>query len=327
MRKGAKHLSATPLGAGGGTSIAVTLMEHLVVPTFVLDAERKVLIWNRACERLTGVKATDVIGTRDHWRAFYDDPRPCLADLVGTKSLEQIETLYTTYQNPAELSFAVHAENWCLMPRLGQRLYLAVDAGPIYDDAGNLVAIVETLRDMTDKKNAEDALQRLATQDGLTGVGNRRAFDEALKREWRRAQRLQMPLGMVLVDVDCFKQFNDIYGHLQGDACLRSVAAVMADNAIRTGDLAARYGGEEFALLLPFTEIAGALALAERVRSGVRALWLPHSAGVEGQCVTISAGAASMLPGGSDEPEQLIGLADAALYRAKKGGRNRVETV
>lgn len=136
-------------------SFAITLMEHLVVPTFVLDAEQRVLIWNRACERLTDIPAAEVIGTRDHWRAFYESPRPCLADLLATSSYEQVADLYTVFEDPAQPEFGVHAENWCWMPRRQQRLYLAVDAGPVFDEAGHLIAVVQTLRDITEKHIAQ----------------------------------------------------------------------------------------------------------------------------------------------------------------------------
>lgn len=144
-------------------AFAITLMEHLVVPTFVLDAEQRVLIWNRACERLTDIPAAEVIGTRDHWRAFYEAPRPCLADLVATKGYEQIADLYTVFEDPAEPSFGVHAENWCWMPRRGERLYLAVDAGPVFDESGKLIAVVETLRDITEKHLAQTKVEEQAS--------------------------------------------------------------------------------------------------------------------------------------------------------------------
>ena len=137
------------------TSFAVTLMENLVVPTFVLDAAQRVLIWNRACERLTGVRADEVVGTRDHWRAFYDAPRPCLADLVACGDSASIASLYSTHEEPGAPTYGVHAENWCAMPQRGQRLFLAVDAGPVYDADGCLMAVVETLRDITEKKLAQ----------------------------------------------------------------------------------------------------------------------------------------------------------------------------
>ncbi len=136
-------------------SFAITLMEHLVVPTFVLDAQCRVLIWNRACERLTDIPAAELVGTREHWRAFYDGPRPCLADLVATNDFQKIDQLYTVFEDPVEPSFGIHAENWCWMPRRGQRVYLSVDAGPVYDESGRLIAVVETLRDMTEKQLAQ----------------------------------------------------------------------------------------------------------------------------------------------------------------------------
>jgi len=144
-------------------SFAITLMEHLVVPTFVLDAERRVLIWNRACERLTGVMAAEVIGTRHHWQAFYEQERACLADLVATASYEQIANLYTVFEDPGQPVFGVHAENWCWMPRRQQRLYLAVDAGPVYNETGALIAVVETLRDVTEKQLAQSKVAEQAS--------------------------------------------------------------------------------------------------------------------------------------------------------------------
>lgn len=137
------------------TAFAVTLMEHLVVPTFVLDAEQRVIVWNRACERLTGIPASDVIGTREHWRAFYATPRSCLADLVATSDWSTIDKLYTTHDDPSTPAHGVHAENWCVMPARGEQRYLVVDAGPVFDAAGQLIAVVETLRDNTDNQRVQ----------------------------------------------------------------------------------------------------------------------------------------------------------------------------
>lgn len=136
-------------------SFAVTLMEHLMVPTFVLDAESRVLIWNRACERLTGVPASEVVGTQDHWKAFYESARPCLADLVVKGEYAEIAELYTVHEEPGQPVMGVHGENWCWMPRRGERLYLAIDAGPVYDEQGKLIAVVETLNDITARHVAQ----------------------------------------------------------------------------------------------------------------------------------------------------------------------------
>ncbi len=310
----------------GSLDFSVRLMEHLVVPTFVLDAECRVIIWNRACERLTGIRSGEVIGTRDHWRGFYDEPRPCLADLVAQGRTAEIDALYADHDHAGEEAILAHgrrAENWCVMPRVGTRLYLAIDVGPIYDEAGNLIAVVETLRDMTAQKEAQDELQRLATRDGLTSVANRRAFDSTLDTEWRRASRESRALSLLMIDVDYFKRFNDTYGHQGGDDCLRRVAAAMSGVIKRASDSLARYGGEEFAILLPATEPEGALLLAERIRAAVEAIALPHAGSDIARHVTVSIGVASMRSTEGSLPAQLVAAADAALYRAKHEGRNR----
>lgn len=306
-------------------SYAVRLMQHLVVPTFVIDPKRRVVIWNRACERLTGVAASEVIGTSKHWQAFYKTKRPCLADLVALDRPEQLPEFYPEYAARGHNGLGFSAENWCVMPKLGNELYLAIDAGPIHDEAGNLIAVVETLRDLTDQKRAEMALKELATKDGLTGLSNRRAFDQMLMTEWARAQRTQKPMALLFVDVDHFKLFNDRHGHQTGDECLRAVAGVVSRHAVRPLDLASRYGGEEFALILPEMDCDTACAVAEDIRAAVMGLRIAHGADGAGDHVTLSVGVASQIPGEADGgPDRLLGAADEALYAAKRLGRNRV---
>lgn len=296
----------------GGLGLAIELLNHLVVPTFALDASCRVIIWNKACERLTGLPADEVLGTREHWQAFYDEPRPCLADLIAQSRTDEIESLYVN-SNVAHREGNFYAENWCLMPRSGTRLFLAIDSGPIYDASGRLIAVIETLRDLTAQK-----------EDALTGLANRGAFDIGLQREWRRAERHGQPLSLLIADVDYFKLYNDTYGHLQGDACLRAVASTLVAGSHRTGDLVARYGGEEFVVVLPATTAEGATVVAERVRAGVEALAIPHERCECGPKVTVSVGAATTIPEPDSSPECLLECADQALYRAKLQGRNRV---
>ena len=320
----AKKTGKPPKGGVGdlGQSFAVNLVQHLVVPTFVLDADCNVLIWNKACERLTGVPAVELIGTREHWRAFYDSPRPCLADLLVQGRMAEVEALYVSHNDPTGPAFGIHAENWCIMPCLGTELYLAIDAGPIYDADGKLLAVIETLRDMTDHRRAQTALEKLATRDGLTGIANRRTFDEKLSNEWKRERRDLRTLSLLMIDVDHFKRYNDTYGHQAGDHCLQQIASVLEKVAFRPGDLVARYGGEEFAVILSATDAAGATIVAQRILDHVAGLSIPHSSG-EGGCVTLSIGVATSLPNPDMTRDGLIASADSALYRAKHAGRNR----
>lgn len=171
------------------------------------------------------------------------------------------------------------------------------------------------------KSNAQ--LTELASTDGLTGVANRRRFDEEIEAEWQRAVRDGTPISLLIADVDHFKKFNDRYGHLEGDECLKRVASVLNAAARRAGDLAGRTGGEEFAVLLPGPEIGDVLRIAETIRARVAALSIPH-ADNSGGYVTISIGAATARPHRGESVRKLLDAADAALYRAKRAGRNRV---
>ncbi|WP_448202787.1 diguanylate cyclase [Azospirillum sp. sgz302134] len=173
-------------------------------------------------------------------------------------------------------------------------------------------------------KRQTDTLRALSFIDGLTGIANRRRFDEALLREWRRCSRSHLPLSLIMLDVDHFKAYNDHYGHQAGDECLRAVAALLAEQVKRPGDLVARYGGEEFVCLLPETDAEGAVRVAERLREAVAEQRLPHAVSPVAPHVTISLGVASATPVADAPPDSLTQLADRLLYDAKRAGRNRV---
>ncbi|TCW35960.1 diguanylate cyclase domain-containing protein [Marichromatium gracile] len=175
-------------------------------------------------------------------------------------------------------------------------------------------------------KRKSDLLALLAERDGLTGVANRRVFDQQLEREWRRGLRHRTPLSVVMVDADHFKSVNDTWGHLVGDECLRGIARCAAVHLKRPADLLARYGGEEFVLLLPETDAGSARALAEMIREEIRTRFAQASAERgEGPCLTASFGCATIIPDEQASPETLLRVADRNLYLAKTGGRNRVE--
>lgn len=186
--------------------------------------------------------------------------------------------------------------------------------------------LVEMQRDLVDVKHQLNAanreLQRLSTTDGLTGIANRRMFDELSLREWRRCERMKKPFALVMVDVDNFKLFNDEYGHQAGDDCLRAVAAQMARAAPRASDLAARYGGEEFALVLGETDADGARWVADNIRQRVSELGIPHI--TPARRVTISCGVVSVEPVKGLSLDVLLRSTDQALYSAKAEGRDRV---
>jgi two-component system, sensor histidine kinase LadS len=166
-----------------------------------------------------------------------------------------------------------------------------------------------------------EKLEALSMVDGLTGIANRRQFDQVLQQEWQRMERTQQPLALVMIDVDWFKRYNDHYGHPAGDQCLRQVATAIAALG-RSSDLMARYGGEEFVLVAPATDADQALALAQRACATVQALALPHT-GSEIGVVTLSCGVAAIVPQPGQDSAQLMRAADAALYRAKHQGRNQ----
>ncbi len=167
-------------------------------------------------------------------------------------------------------------------------------------------------------------LQRLMNSDGLTGLSNRRHFDEYLELEWRRSLRDQTQLSLLMIDVDYFKSYNDSFGHVEGDEALRKVAAAIRDASSRPSDLPARYGGEEFVLVLPNTSPGGARLLAEKLRQTVAALKIPHNTPAEGSSLTISIGLATMVPQAGSDCRLLISAADRGLYLAKNNGRNQV---
>ncbi len=189
---------------------------------------------------------------------------------------------------------------------------------------GQLAGFLLVAHDATDRKLLEETLRDLSYQDGLTGIANRRRFDEKLEQEWRRAVRENQPISLIMVDIDFFKNYNDLYGHPAGDDCLKKIAHVLSETIARPGDIAARYGGEEFAAILPNTALLGAEKLAEQIRAHVEGLELPHANSAVSPWVTVSVGLATRVPTNGDDYTLLLEGADRALYKAKQQGRNRL---
>lgn len=174
-------------------------------------------------------------------------------------------------------------------------------------------------------EEANERLRKLATMDGLTGIANRRHFDECLKREWRRTRREHEPLSVIFLDIDHFKLYNDTYGHQAGDECLKAIAGLLGAAAQRAGDLAARYGGEEFALVLLGADEEGARSVARAVHEAVAALKIEHASSPVAPVVTVSVGVATLRPTKGMDEEELVAAADRRLYQAKQAGRNRIQ--
>jgi diguanylate cyclase (GGDEF)-like protein len=170
---------------------------------------------------------------------------------------------------------------------------------------------------------ANQELKRLTSLDGLTGIANRRHFDSVLLREWRRAMRMGEEMSILMCDIDYFKQYNDTYGHQNGDECLRQIAQTLTQAMDRGGDLVARYGGEEFIAVLPGTSLSGASFVAEQMRKAIQQLNIAHP-GTPFSLITASFGVASCVAMPETDPQDLVGAADLALYKAKHRGRNRV---
>lgn len=182
------------------------------------------------------------------------------------------------------------------------------------------------VRNHLELKRQRELLEDLCSIDGLTCIPNRRRFDETLEQEWSRSIRSDHPISLIMMDIDCFKAYNDNYGHVAGDECLRLLAQTLHCSMRRGGDLAARYGGEEFVVLLPETDLDGAVAVAGILKSEVESLNIKHAHSEVADKVTVSIGVATIVPSLDSSQETLLKAADNALYEAKENGRNQIRT-
>lgn len=298
------------------------------VPTFVIDREHRITHWNRACEVVTGIAASSLIGTRGQWRPFYETERPVMADLILSNALaKDVDQFYGgKFRASSLVEGAFEAEDF--FPHLGEGgKWLFFTAAPLRDAAGNYIGAIETLQDITAQKVAESALrsseEKFRVQsitDALTGLYNARHFYTQLGIEIKRAMRYERPLSLLLLDLDDFKKLNDTHGHLEGDRAL-ALAADIIRHSFRDLDSAYRYGGEEFTVLLPETATSVAVMLAERLRANFAQSPLTTSTGEEIR-LSASIGISEYLPGEADK--EFLRRADECVYEAKRRGKNCV---
>lgn len=275
-----------------------------------IGLDNRLLYVSPSCARITGWSAEDLLDTSALAGIHRDDVQRVEQAIIALKSGEAEETRFVYRQR--------HRHKGEIWAEAALHVTLASDSGAI----DGVVAVV---RDITEQKDLQDKLASLATTDGLTGLANRRTFDERLADEWARARRDGTQLSLLLVDVDHFKKFNDHYGHLAGDASLRALGRILSAQAKRPTDLAARYGGEEFAVLLPNTGPDGCAEVGEAIRHALHELATPHAQNPPSRLVTISIGAAASLPSQSaTDCSTLVAAADRALYAAKDSGRDRL---
>ncbi|MBR0783961.1 sensor domain-containing diguanylate cyclase [Bradyrhizobium iriomotense] len=275
-----------------------------------IGLDNRLLYVSPSCVRITGWSADELLATSALAGIHADDMERVEQAITALKNGEAEEARFVYRQR--------HRDKGEIWAEAALHVTLAADSGEI----DGVVAVV---RDMTEQKDLQDKLASLATTDGLTGLANRRAFDERLTDEWARARRDGTQLSLLLIDVDHFKKFNDHYGHLAGDGCLRALSRILSAHARRPADLAARYGGEEFALLLPNTGPDGCAELAEAIRRALHDLAMLHAQNPPSRLVTVSMGAAASFPSEtSADSSTLVAAADRALYTAKDSGRDRL---
>jgi diguanylate cyclase (GGDEF)-like protein/PAS domain S-box-containing protein len=222
-----------------------------------------------------------------------------------------------------------HEADYRALTRDGRYVWIRDVVHVVRRADGSVDSLIGFMFDISERKQTEQKLaslqkelEELSFRDGLTGVANRRRFDALMELEWSNARRNRQPLSLLMIDIDYFKQYNDCYGHLEGDACLKRVAWLLASAATRARDLLARFGGEEFVLLLPETDEAASHKLAARCRDLILAEQIPHAQSAVGPVLTISVGAATCIPANADELRAFLDSVDKRLYRAKQQGRD-----
>lgn len=227
-----------------------------------------------------------------------------------------------------------HGMDYRALTKDGEYIWIHDVIHVIRNEAGDVEALVGFMFDITERKVTEQKLldlqkelEALSYKDSLTNIANRRMFDSVLDMEWTMAQRMKQPISVLLIDIDYFKQYNDCYGHIQGDECLKKVARALSSAKMRIKDFIARFGGEEFVMILPETDLESARKVAERCQKAIFKLQIPHQNSSVGQLLTVSIGLGSIIPTQHLHVTEFIDQVDQQLYRAKQYGRNQVQVI
>ena len=313
----ARPLSSLDMANSARTREFLTsLVQQSAVPLFVVSPEHRVLIWNRACEELTGVDAQQMLGTDDQWKPFYQEKRPVLADIVLSGDLEEARKRYGIFEKSSFIPEGLQSEGWYDIN--GRERFIVFNAAPIRSGRGELLGVVETFKDITQRKRYEEQLAYQANHDGLTGLPNRNLLTDRIRQALLISQRNRQQVAVFVLDLDNFKLINDTLGHDGGDLLLTMVAERVTA-CVRAGDTVARLGGDELVLIVSDHNLADtapsiAVKITESVAQPLR---------VNGQevVVTVSIGI-SISPKDGDDVQTLIKNAEVAMYRAKEQGKN-----
>ncbi|WP_404336496.1 GGDEF domain-containing protein [Sphingomonas sp. MMS12-HWE2-04] len=306
-----------PLGElGDDPALYKTLLEStLAIPWKIDWASMRFAYIGPQIEPLLGWAQDSWVSVEDWTSRIHPDDRDYVVNFCVSQSLAGID----------------HEADYRALTKDKGYVWIRDVVHVVRNEAGEVESLIGFMFDISERKRIEHELlkmqkklEALSFEDGLTGSANRRLFDQRLAAEWKSARAAQEPLSMVLLDIDHFKQYNDFYGHVQGDECLMKVAAALGLAGSRLRDLVARYGGEEFALLLPDTDEAEALAIAEKCREAVEALQIPHARSGCGAVVTVSVGVGTVIPPDDGQVRHFCEAVDKRLYAAKQAGRNRV---
>ena len=280
--------------------------------------------WDTMCFAYIGPQIEELLGwPQDSWRTVDDwatrmhaDDRDYVVNFCVSQSQAGVD----------------HEADYRALTSDGSHVWIRDVVHVVRREDGSVDSLIGFMFDISERKKAEDQvlrlqkeLEKLSFTDGLTGIANRRLFDNHFASEWKQSVASGKPLSVILLDIDCFKQYNDFYGHIAGDECLRRVAQTLATTCDDAASTVARFGGEEFALLLPNTDADAARAIAEECIAAIAALTMPHEGSTVGKHVTASLGLASGVCRDEMAPRTVLERVDQLLYQAKRNGRNRIE--